>query len=254
MIGIGQITYLNEIGQRPKQEDSIYPAPGNAGISDRLFLVCDGVGGENSGEEASRIACEGFAAFFDQNKPGRGALTDAYMQAAQAYVLQRMRNYAADHPDAQRMGTTLTLACFTDNSISVAWCGDSRIYHLRHGEAIWRSPDHSLVGNLVQHGEITEEEARIHPHRNIITRALTASGQPSEIEIHIISDIQDGDYIMLCTDGLLEQINNDRLRKIVLSHVKNKKNLFMEYCRNITHDNFSLYLLKLNNDSFTVDS
>ncbi|HEY9000840.1 MAG TPA: protein phosphatase 2C domain-containing protein [Mucilaginibacter sp.] len=249
MISIEQITCLNEIGQRPQLEDSIYPAPGKATISDKLFMVCDGVGGENMGEEASRIACEGFAAFFEQNTPVRGALTDTYIRAAQSYVLQQMRNYAVEHPEAQKMSTTLTLAYLNGNNVSVAWCGDSRIYHLRKGEVIWRSADHSLVGNLVRHGEITEEEARIHPQRNIITRALSAAGEPSEIEMHIIRNVQDGDYLMLCTDGVLEQITDKRLRQITLSHVNNKRSLFMEYCSDVTKDNFSLYLLKLNSDN-----
>lgn len=249
MISIEQITYLNEIGQRPQLEDSIYPAPGKATASDKLFMVCDGVGGENMGEEASRIACEGFAAFFEQDAPPRGALTDAYIRAAQSHVLQQMRNHAVEHPEAQKMSTTLTLAYFSGSNVSIAWCGDSRIYHLRKGEVVWQSADHSLVGNLVRHGEITEEEARIHPQRNIITRALSASGEPSEIEMHTIRDVHDGDYIMLCTDGVLEQITVDRLRSITLSHASNKRSLFMEYCRDVTKDNFSLYLLKLNNDS-----
>lgn len=246
MINIEQITCLNEIGQRPGQEDSIYPATGRAAISDKLFMVCDGVGGENMGEEASRIACEEFATFFDRNVPPQGALSDSYVRAAQLYVLQQMRKYAIDYPEAQRMSTTLTLTYLCGNNISIAWCGDSRIYHLREGEVIWRSADHSLVGNMVRNGEITEEEARIHPRRNIITRALSASGELSEIETHSITDVQDGDYIMLCTDGVLEQINDDRLREITLSHTNNKKDLFMEYCGDVTKDNFSLYLLKLN--------
>ncbi|MBS1521829.1 MAG: serine/threonine-protein phosphatase [Bacteroidetes bacterium] len=249
MISIEQITYLNEIGQRPQLEDSIYPAPGKATVSDKLFMVCDGVGGENMGEEASRIACEGFSTFFEQNIPLRGALTDTYIRAAQTYVLQQMRNYTVEHPEAQKMSTTLTLAYLNGNNVSVAWCGDSRIYHLSKGEVIWRSADHSLVGNLVRHGEITEEEARIHPQRNIITRALSAAGEPSEIETHIIRDVQDGDYIMLCSDGVLEQITDGRLKEIALSHANNKRSLFMEYCSDVTKDNFSLYLLKLNNDS-----
>jgi len=98
---------------------------------------------------------------------------------------------------------------------------------------------------LVQHGKITKEEARTHPHRNIITRALSEGGNPSEIENHIIRDIQDGDCIMLCTDGVLEQIDDDRLKEIILNDAENKRSLFMAYCQNATNDNYSLYLLKL---------
>jgi len=248
MISIEQITFLNEIGQRSQLEDTIYPAPGKVTLSDKLFLVCDGVGGENMGEEASRIACEEFGSFFEHNLPARGPLTDEYIREAQVYVLQQMGRFANEHPEAQRMTTTLTLAYLNGNSISVAWCGDSRVYHLRGGKVLWRSADHSLVENLVRHGDITEEEARKHPQRNIITRGLSASGSPSEIDSYVIRDIQDGDYIMLCTDGVLEQIDEKRLKEIVLSYNRNKMSLFMEYCEGITNDNYSLYLLKLNNN------
>jgi len=245
MISVEQITYLNEIGRRSQLEDSIYPAPGQASDADKLFIVCDGVGGENMGEEASRIACESFASFFEQKAPPPGTLTDAYIRGAQSYVLQQMRSYAIEHPEAQRMSTTLTLAYLNGNAISVAWCGDSRVYHLRNGEVVWRSTDHSLVQDLVRYGEITEEQARVHPHRNIITRVLSASGSPSDIESHVIIIIQDGDYIMLCTDGVLEQIDDDRLKEIILNDAENKRSLFMAYCQNATNDNYSLYLLKL---------
>lgn len=249
MISIEQITYINEIGQRQQLEDSIYPPPGKAMSSDKLFLVCDGVGGEHMGEQASRIACEGFAHFIDQNPPPAGPLTSEYINGGQQYVLQQMRTYAQQYPEAQKMSTTLTLAFISGNNVSIAWCGDSRVYHLRNGEVLWHSSDHSLVANLVKHGEITEQEARRHPQRNIITRALSASGAPSEIDSHVIADLQDGDYIMLCTDGVLEQISEERLKQILKSNNKNKKELFMEYCEDLTNDNFSLYLLKLNNDT-----
>jgi protein phosphatase len=247
MISIEQITFLNEIGQRTQLEDSIYPAAGKATLSDKLFLVCDGVGGESMGEEASRIACEEFGSFFEHNPPARGPLTDEYIREAQIRVLQQMGRFANEHPEAQRMTTTLTLVYLNGKSISVAWCGDSRVYHLHGGKVLWRSADHSIVENLVRHGVITEQEARTHPQRNIITRGLCASGSPSEIESHVIGDIQDGDYIMLCTDGVLEQIEEKRLKEIILSHNRNKRSLFLEYCHGITNDNYSLYLLKLYN-------
>lgn len=249
MISIEQITYISEIGQRGQLEDSIYPPPGQAGPGDKLFLVCDGVGGEHMGEEASRIACKEFAHFFDQNPPAPGPLTSGYISQGQTYVLHQMRSYAQEHPEAQRMSTTLTLAFIEGSSVTAGWCGDSRIYHLRNGEVLWRSTDHSLVAGLVKHGEITELEARSHPQRNIITRALSASGAPSEIDIHVISDLRDGDDILLCTDGVLEQIDEGRLKQILKSDNKNKKQLFMHYCKDITSDNYSLYLLKLSRNN-----
>ncbi len=186
MISIKQISYINNIGQRPQLEDSIYPQPGSASALDNLFMVCDGVGGESMGEEASRIACEEFPAYFRRVPITGGQLKKEYIQEAQKQVLGKMREFAQQHPEAQKMSTTLTLAHISQNEISVAWCGDSRIYHIRDRQVIWRSTDHSLVANLVKHGEISEEEARIHPQRNVITRSLSASGHVSEIDIHHI--------------------------------------------------------------------
>jgi protein phosphatase len=249
MIGIKKISYINNIGRRPQLEDSIYPGAGKAGVTDKLFLVCDGVGGENMGEEASRIACEEFAAYFDRFPVAQAGSGEDYLQDAQKYVLGKMADYAGDHPGAEKMSTTLTLAFINHDHVWAAWCGDSRIYHIRNGQVIWRSTDHSLVANLVKHGEITEDEASNHPQRNVITRSLSASGSPSQIDLHVIRDIEDGDYIMLCTDGVLEQINEDRLKGILENASEDKETLFLAYAEGKTRDNFSLYLLMLESDS-----
>jgi serine/threonine protein phosphatase PrpC len=251
MISIKEITFLNEIGQRPQLEDSIYPPAGGATYSDKLFLVCDGVGGESMGEEASRIACEEFAAFFHQNPPGGGKPDAAYINQVQKQVLQKMALFVGRHPEAARMSTTLTLVYLDDEGISVAWCGDSRIYHLHDGGVHWRSTDHSLVANLVKHGEISEEEARKHPQRNVITRSLSAGASAFPIDTYYINDVRNGDYLMLCTDGVLEQITEQKLGGI-LNNPHDKKELFLTYCGGKTKDNFSLYLLGLQSDSQPV--
>lgn len=252
MNSIKQINYLNQIGQRPQLEDSIYPKPGDASLIDKLFLVCDGVGGESLGEEASRIVSEKFAAYFEQNPLNGAELNKAYINRAQQQVLAAMRAYAALNPDAAKMSTTLTLALVNEQAVTVAWCGDSRVYHVRAGKVLWRSTDHSLVANLVKHGEITEEEAATHPQRNVITRSLSAAGGASEIDVHRITDVRDGDYLLLCTDGILEQINEERLERILLNDREDKGLLFMAYCDGKTKDNFSMYLLKLSSNKPVV--
>lgn len=253
MITIKKIYYLNQIGQRPELEDCIYPPPGKALSEDRLFLVCDGVGGESLGEEASRIACEGFSQYFASRPPAGDRLLKKEVEEAQRFVLEQMKAYAATRPEAGKMSTTLTLIYIGASSVSAAWCGDSRIYHLRNGKVYWRSQDHSLVANLVKHGELSPEEAHRHPNRNVITRSLSASGHPSEIELHYLDDIRGNDSILLCTDGLLEQIDETRLTSILLDERGDKAALFMKYAERVTKDNFSMYLLTLDspNDSKT---
>lgn len=252
MITLKKITYLNQIGQRPQLEDSIYPKAGSATTADKLFLVCDGVGGESMGEEASRIVSEELPVYFKKNPPPATGLTKTYINDAQQHALNTMRVFAAIHPEAIKMSTTLTMAHLEKDHVTIAWCGDSRIYHLRNGEVVWKSIDHSLVANLVKQGEITEEQAATHPNRNVITRSLSASGGASEIELHRIDDIRDNDYLLLCTDGVLEQINEDRLKGILLNDNDDKEGLFMTYCKDKTRDNFSLYLLKLGSDKKAV--
>jgi serine/threonine protein phosphatase PrpC len=247
MIIVCDIIYLNELGGRENLEDAIYPPPGTAEEGDKLFLVCDGVGGENKGEVASHIASTEFPVFFDAFPPGEGFDADTYLSRAQNHVLGEMRKYAEAHPDAIKMSTTLTLAYVTKKGVLTAWCGDSRIYHIRNGNILWQSIDHSLVAKLVEQGEITEHEAINHAQRNIIIRSLSASGKTADIDTKWLTDIRDNDYIMLCTDGVLENLNDARIEEILTNIQDDKKTLFLNYSLGKTRDNFSLYLFKLVN-------
>jgi protein phosphatase len=247
MIFIEQITCLNELGWRENLEDTIYPPPGEATSNNNLFLVCDGVGGESKGEIASLIATREFAKYFDETPPEKNFIADDYLGQAQQHVLMEMRKYADIHPEALRMSTTLTLAYVNVKGVLAAWCGDSRIYHIRKGQIVWRSADHSLVAKLVEDGELTHEEAKNHPQRNVITRSLTASGKISDIDSKWLTDIQNDDYIMLCTDGVMEQISEPILEEIMSDPNEDKKSLFLKYSLGKTNDNFSLYLLKFSN-------
>jgi protein phosphatase len=146
------------------------------------------------------------------------------------------------------MSTTLTLAYLAESKILTAWCGDSRIYHFRNGNVLWRSEDHSMVSMLVKTGEISESEAENHPQKNIILRSINANSKPSDIETHWLTDIQTGDYLLLCTDGVLEQMNDERFKSILKNENSDKRILFLNYCEGKTSDNFSLYLIKLKTD------
>ena len=158
-----------------------------------------------------------------------------------------MKDFAFKHPGAARMGTTITLVYIGFNHISAAWCGDSRIYLFQNGKIRWHSEYHSYVAALVKHGEITAQEARNHPKRNVITRSLSSYGNASEIDLYHINDVKENDTLLLCTDGLLEQISEATLSKIMLDQTENKVLLFLHYAKEKTKDNFSMYLLVLNN-------
>jgi protein phosphatase len=241
---ISNLFYLNEQGKRKNVEDTIFPKPDTATTNDKLFIVCDGVGGQAKGEEASRIACEAISEYI--YSLGSNDIQEHQIQEAANYATTQMQEYVNQHPEAQQMSTTLTMACINSNEVLVAWCGDSRIYQIRKGKVLWQSRDHSLVQQLVDLGEITAEEALNHPKKNIITRSLNAN-TVSKTEVHSINNILLGDYILLCTDGILENIEEQAIMTICgpKQTQPNKAKLFLDYCEGKTQDNFSMYLLEI---------
>jgi len=246
---ISTIFYLNEQGKRANLEDTIFPLPGNASINDKLFIVCDGVGGSSKGEEASRITCEAISDYILTKDSS--IINLKVIEAGVHFATYEMQDYVLHNPEAENMSTTMTLAYFSPKGIHIAWCGDSRVYHIRDGRVLWQSKDHSLVQQLVDTGEITPEEANCHPNRNVILRSLNASKTNSIIDLNTITNFKKGDYILLCTDGVLENIGAKELKEIFEKHQleKDKKKLMLNYCEGKTSDNYSMYLLEVNKSS-----
>ncbi|MDR2515067.1 MAG: Stp1/IreP family PP2C-type Ser/Thr phosphatase [Christensenellaceae bacterium] len=193
---------------RPNNEDSVFaPAAGTP-----LALVCDGMGGHKAGEVASAMAVETISKLA-QRRGGR----EISVKAATAWVKRANRALydAAQADEARRgMGTTATMLYFSETSAMLAHVGDSRAYRLRGGELARLTQDHSLVAELVRMGEITEEQAREHPYRNVITRAL---GSDPDIEVDARDfDRLPGDLYLLCSDGLTGYLHDEELRAILL--------------------------------------
>ena len=184
-----------------------------------LFAVADGMGGHNAGEVASAMAIEHL----------RGvALTGVASAEAFAQVVRDLNSAiyasATSTTDQRGMGTTLTAAALlapTDNvaqpsQMVIANVGDSRTYLLRAGELRQLSVDHSYVQELVTEGLLTVEEARTHPRRNIVTRALGIDSQVS-VDTWTIP-MFDGDRFMLCSDGLVDEVPLDEITELMQEH------------------------------------
>lgn len=244
------IFYLNEQGRRKNIEDSLFPHPEKASLNNRVFLVCDGVGGENKGEEASRIVCETVGSYLEK----RDRITTSDLKEALEKTIFELNLFVSRYPEARHMSTTLTLVFIQNDGIWVAWCGDSRVYHVREGLVRWHTRDHSLVQQLIDSGEISEQEARTHPRRNIILRSINPDSHKNDIEIHWLSKVKSGDYLLLCTDGLLENIGIHELGHIlgIDQREPDKSSLFRRYCEGRTNDNYSMYLLQLKHASRPV--
>lgn len=247
-IYIKRPVFLHEVGKRPNNEDAIYPKGDQVTARDRLFIVCDGVGGANKGEVASSLSCEFFARFFAENHTSD--VNEGYLTQALQFVEAKLSEHIAKHPDCANMATTLTLA-YLDNELNravIAWIGDSKIYHVRTGNILFESDDHSLVNELLKRGEITADEARVHPQRNMILRAISGSDQPTTIDVHVINDLKVSDYILLCTDGITESIDNRILATLLHGHdveLPEARDKIKELCAQYSNDNHSMYLLKV---------
>ncbi|MFT3701380.1 MAG: protein phosphatase 2C domain-containing protein [Agriterribacter sp.] len=240
------IYYLHETGGKKTQEDYIWPQPGTATLQDKIFIVCDGVGGSENGELASKVIAEFIGEALLKYTPASlstEAINDLLIKA-QHKLVQYAQQYALNSD----MATTFSLLALNGNKAFIAWCGDSRVYHIRKGNVLYKTSDHSLVNTLVKKGEITEEEASSHPQKNIILKAIRADYSSIEADANWVLDVQDGDYFMLCTDGVLENITDADLQVLLGSNNNANTNIadrFQQFCYNKTRDNYSMYLLQI---------
>lgn len=241
---------LNEIGGRKNVEDAILPKTYTP-HDPQLFIVCDGVGGSSFGEVASDIATHSFYEVFKHAVIGNEYDFKAKLQEALSLFQQKVGDYVETNPGAASTSTTLTLLTIHQHQAYLAWCGDSKIFQLRNGCPVFKSRDHSLVAELIAQGVITEKEALTHPQRNIITRSLSTHTKQSDIESAIVTDIRDGDWFLLCTDGLMEQFTEDQFATVL--HPFHAGTDYTEVidniCRNKTKDNYSMYLLHVSGAS-----
>jgi hypothetical protein len=153
------------------------------------------------------------------------------------------------NPELGKMATTLTLAVFEKNSIKIGWCGDSRIYHIRNGNVLFKSEDHSYVNFMVKMGQISREDALHHPRKNEILRSLSPNGQ-ANLDIKVLDDIQTGDLILLCSDGFMERMTPKKVWELFLISKKSSIPLeeqIDEICNGHTRDNYSMWLIEVEN-------
>lgn len=237
---------INEIGQRTNNEDSVFPNSEINSALHNLFLVCDGVGGHAKGEIASDLVCSQLARYYEQERIDIS--TPELIERGIQFVENQFDSYMLSNPDSAGMGTTLTLLHLHRRGASLAHIGDSRIYHLRGGEILYRSKDHSYVQTLVDLGEITEEEAARHPNRNQITNAIQgASVRRAKPSQHSITDLRAGDLFILCTDGVLESVTDEDMRAFSREgyEVDTIALKMRRLCEGQSRDNFSAYIVKL---------
>ena len=172
-----------------------------------VALVCDGMGGARAGNVASTMAVELFMSRFLEQ--GGEENDRERMQVSAALANQEIFQRATSDPDCAGMGTTLVAALVGQREAVILNEGDSRAYHINQDGIVLVTRDHSLVEDMVERGELTREQARNHPHKNYITRALGA--EPVLLADCFHQPMIPGDYLLLCSDGLSNVVTEQEM-------------------------------------------
>ena len=172
-----------------------------------IALVCDGMGGARAGNVASTIAVERFMEEF--LKPGQSGAVEERMGHAASAANHAVFHRSVHDETCTGMGTTLVAALAGPSEAVILNEGDSRAYHINAEGIVLVTRDHSLVEDLVERGELTREQARTHPHKNLITRALGA--EPMLMADCFRQPLAEGDYLLLCSDGLSNVVNEQEM-------------------------------------------
>lgn len=213
-------------GKRSNQEDARFPDCDTPQGCKPAFVVCDGVGGQDKGEVASRTVADAIGRYMenvDLSKPFTSSDFSKVLEYTYSCLYKKMRS------ETREMATTMTFVCFNSAGVFCAHMGDSRIYQIRPNVGIiYQSEDHSLVNALVHSGNLTPEEAINHPKSNIITRCISyvekGTDKPSATAIQLV-DVEPGDYFFLCSDGVLHCIGDNELLSILSSGKTDKEKM-----------------------------
>ena len=240
-----QVGFKTDQGRkRGRNEDSLFVMP-----QEEIYIVADGVGGQNSGELASTMAVKGIAEYI-KSRPLRGDENEAELRG---YFLDCMRlvnghiyEAAKQSPANAGMATTAVLLYLNKTTAYFINIGDSRAYIYRDGQIRQVTEDHTYVNELVKGGSITKEEAESHPQKNMITRALGGDDKvlPDFYRLETVKD----DIIILCTDGLYGEVTEEEICSLTAgasSMSTLSSNLVQRANENGGHDNITVICLKV---------
>jgi len=206
-----EAAWLSKRGLREENQDSFL-----VNHYKKIFVVADGMGGHNAGQIASAIAIKTAEKFFGDNNDqfaDKALLVSHSMAAANKGVIEHTGVY----PETLGMGTTMTFMHIDDEGLAyIGHVGDSRAYLINTEGIVQLTDDHSYVGELLRKGGISEEDALSHPQKNLLMRAI---GCAPQLDIDVVTQkVNEGDMILLCTDGLFNTVSDDDIRHIILQN------------------------------------
>ena len=228
--------------KREMNQDYMYTSENAVGKLPNLFLVADGMGGHKAGEYASRFTVEKIVETIETS--GQTEPVAAMKEAVEAANRGLLEEAGRDAAKAG-MGTTVVAATVIGDHLHVANVGDSRLYLINHEAIRQITRDHSLVEEMVRLGEMDKADAKDHPDKNIITRAVGVLPEVTADFFEI--SLKPGDEILMCSDGLTNMIEDDEIRHIVLGQrdiVEKAEKLIETANRNGGKDNITVVLIE----------
>jgi len=217
-----EYSYLTDPGKvRDHNEDSVTVIKNSSG--EILLAVADGMGGHRGGEIASSIAISHIGKRFAEIS-SLGNKEDAinWIKDVVSEANVQIYKYTNENPESAGMGTTLVLAVLTNQFLLFGNIGDSSGYVFKNEKIHKITTDHTLVNLLVKSGELTEEEAKDHPRKNVLMRAL---GATTKVEMDIFDVERDVDGIMLCSDGLTNMLDDEQISKVLCENTSVEEKL-----------------------------
>jgi protein phosphatase len=214
-------------------------------VKGRLMVVADGMGGHIGGQVASGLAVDTVRKTYmeDPGTDPREALVAAYRDAHAA-----IHGYVREHPELKSMGTTCTSAVVRDSYLYYGHIGDSRLYLMHNGAIAQVTMDHTMVNRMVERGQLTPEEAAVHPDRNVLTAALGMQSQPTAEFSDAPLELWPGDTILICTDGLHGLVSAEEMAAALsAASLRQSCVALVELAKQRGgHDNITVQTLRLN--------
>ena len=239
-----EVSVQTNVGKtRSVNQDAVFASAVPIGPLPNLFIVADGMGGHNGGDVASKTAVAHFCAYIraagDTGESFLDLLTSAANTANMAVFSQAEMN-----PDLAGMGTTLTACTIADGKCNIVHLGDSRAYAVVPGQIKQLTTDHSYVNEMVKAGQITQNEARDHPKRNVLTRVLGINAKMSADGY--VTDAEPGSVILLCSDGLYNMVTENEITDLINSAPEDPAEALVAAANNNGGaDNISVVVVKL---------
>lgn len=209
---VGACTDVGMVRTENQDAYGHFDGNGSAGPDERLFILADGMGGHLDGREASRLAVEAVHhSYFESRDGSVGQRLLSALEAANNVIVRRSQ----DRDGVDRMGTTCTALVLRGDEAYVAHVGDSRAYLISSDEMLQLTRDHTMVEEMRRQGLLTEAEARDHPRRHALTRAL---GIERVVQVDLLDPlhVESGQWFLLCSDGLAS-VNEEEIRHVVTS-------------------------------------